>query len=139
MPVAGCGSAGDSQDAGASIDCAAAGAAMADYSSALSDLAVSIESGDALSAVGAADSMSFALDRLEGALPEIPAAGDTFLDASRAVTREVKQSAAQSPSMDGLLATLSDTFATPGFAEGGEAIDAYVTQACGSPTGEPTP
>lgn len=104
--------------------------AMDDYSVALRSLAESIESGDAMSAIGAADAMSFALDQLEGALPGIPPGGDAFLDASRAVALQVKQSAADSPGMEGLLGELTQSFADPAFAEGGEAIDSYADQVC---------
>ena len=86
---------------------------MDDYSVALRSLAESLESGDSMSAIGAADAMSFALDQLEGALPGIPPGGDAFLDASRAVALQVKQSAADSPGMEGLLGELTQSFADP--------------------------
>lgn len=104
--------------------------AMDDYSVALRSLAESLESGDAMSAIGAADAMTFALDQLEGSLPGIPPAGDAFLDASRAVALQVKQSVADSPEMSGLVGELTQSFADPAFAEGGEAIDAYADQVC---------
>ena len=104
--------------------------AMDDYSVALRSLAESLEAGDAMSAIGAADAMSFALDQLEAALPSIPPDGDAFLDASRAVSLQVKQSAADSPGMEGLLGELTQSFADPAFAEGGEAIDAYADEVC---------
>lgn len=104
--------------------------AMDDYSVALKSLAESLQSGDAMSAVGAADAMSFALDQLEGALPGIPPGGDAFLDASRAVALQVKQSAAESPAMEGLLGEVTQSFADPAFAEGGDAIDAHADEVC---------
>ena len=116
------------------LNCAVARMAMDDYSVALRSLAESLESGDAMSAIGAADAMSFALDQLEGALPGIPPGGDAFLDASRAVALEVKQSAADSPGMEGLLGELTQSFADPAFADGGEAIDAYADEVCPEPS-----
>ena len=116
------------------LNCAVARMAMDDYSVALRSLAESLQSGDAMSAVGAADAMSFALDQLEGALPGIPPGGDAFLDASRAVALEVKQSAADSPGMEGLLGELTQSFADPAFADGGEAIDAYADEVCPEPS-----
>lgn len=107
---------------------------MDDYSVALSDLATSLEAGDAMSAVAAADAMSYALDQLEGALPGIPAPGQGFLEASRAVALKVKQSAADSPEMSGLLGELTADFSDPAFAQGGDAIDAYADQACPEPS-----
>ena len=112
------------------LDCAAAQLAMDDYSVALSDLATSLEAGDAMSAVAAADAMSYALDQLEAALPDIPPAGEAFLSASRGVALQVKQSAADSPEMTGLLGELTAVFGDPAFAEGGSAIDEYVVQVC---------
>lgn len=107
--------------------------AMDDYSVALQSLAESLQSGDAMSAIGAADAMSFALDQLEGALPGIPPAGDAFFDATRAVTLKVKASAAESSEMTGLVGELTQSFADPAFAEGGEAIDAYADEVCPEP------
>ena len=116
------------------LNCAVARMAMDDYSVALRSLAESLQSGDAMTAVGAADAMSFALDQLEGALPGIPPGGDAFLDASRAVALQVKQSAADSPGMEGLLGELTQSFADPAFADGGEAIDAYADEVCPEPS-----
>ena len=110
---------------------------MDDYSVALSDLATSIEAGDAMSAVAAADAMSYSLDQLESALPGIPEAGQGFLAASRAVAIQVKQSAADSPQMTGLLGELTSAFSDPAFAEGGAAIDEYADQVC--PSMSPAP
>ena len=112
------------------LDCPGARAAMDDYSTALRYLATSIEAGDAMSAVGASDTMTFALDQLEASLPELPESGDSFLDASRAVALQVKESVAQSPEMTGLLGELTSAFADPAFADGGGAIDAYVDDVC---------
>ena len=125
--------------AGPIIDCTLARTAMDDYSVALGDLATSLEAGDAMSAVAAADAMSYALDQLEGALPGIPAPGQGFLDASRAVALRVKQSAADSPEMSGLLGQLTADFADPAFAQGGDAIDAYADQTCPEPSGTSAP
>ena len=122
-----------------SLNCAVARMAMDDYSVALRSLAESLESGDAMTAIGAADAMSFALDQLEEALPGIPPGGDAFLDASRAVALQVKQSAAESPGMEGLLGELTQSFADPAFAEGGEAIDAYADEVCPEASEEATP
>lgn len=140
LGIAGC-SQGSTEQAASSgapvLDCALAQTAMDDYSIALRDLATSIEAGDAMSAVAAADAMSYALDQLEASLPEMPASGDAFLDASRAVALQVKESAAQSPEMTGLLGELTTAFADPAFADGGEAIDTYVSEVCpeASPSG----
>ena len=112
------------------LDCAAAQLAMDDYSVALSDLATSLEAGDAMSAVAAADAMSYSLDQLEAGLPDIPQAGEAFLSASRGVAVQVKQSAADSPEMTGLLGELTAVFGDSAFAEGGAAIDEYVVQVC---------
>jgi hypothetical protein len=112
------------------LDCAAAQFAMDDYSVALADLATSLEAGDAMSAVAAADAMSYSLDQLEVSLPGIPQEGQAFLTASRAVALQVKQSAADSPEMTGLLGELTAAFGDPAFAEGGAAIDAFVDQVC---------
>jgi len=111
-------------------DCTLARTAMDDYSVALQDLATSMEAGDAMSAIAAADGMSYALDQLQEALPGMPAEGATFVAASRAVAVKVKQAAADSPAMSGLLADLTSDFADPAFEQGGAAIDAYVDQAC---------
>lgn len=92
-----------------------------------------------MSAIGAADTMSFALDQLESALPGMPAAGDSFLDASRAVAVQVKQAAAESPAMDGLIGELAQSFADPAFAGGGDAIDAYVDEVCPEASAETAP
>ena len=113
--------------------------AMDDYSVALTDLATSLEAGDAMSAVAAADAMSYSLDQIEGALPGIPAPGQGFLVASRAVALQVKQSAADSPAMTGLLGELTSAFSDPAFAEGGDAIDAYADQVCPEPSSSATP
>ena len=128
-----------STSSGPTIDCTLARTAMDDYSVALSDLATSLEAGDAMSAVAAADAMSYSLDQLEGALPGIPSPGRAFLDASRAVALKVKQSAADSPAMSGLLGELTADFSDPAFAEGGDAIDAYADQACPEPSGTSSP
>lgn len=114
------------------LDCALTQTAMDDYSVALADLATSVEAGDAMSAIAAADAMSYALDQLESSLPGIPAAGQGFLAASRAVAVQVKQSAADSPQMTGLLAELTNAFSDPAFAEGGSAVDQYAAQMCPS-------
>ncbi|MFM1966227.1 MAG: hypothetical protein RL134_1952 [Actinomycetota bacterium] len=119
------------------LDCAAARLAMDDYSVALTDLATSIEAGDAMSAVAAADAISYSLDQLQASLPEMPAEGDAFVTASRAVALKVKESAAASPQMTGLLAELTSAFADPAFAQSGEAIDAYVGQACPEASSDP--
>lgn len=137
LGIAGC-SQGTSEQAASSsaapaLDCTGARTAMDDYSTALGNLATSIEAGDAMSAVAAADAMSYALDQLEASLPELPASGDAFLGASRAVALQVKESAAQSPEMSGLLGQLTSAFADPAFADGGEAIDTYVAQECPEP------
>ena len=132
--LAGCsqssGGASSSSPAAPVLDCAAAQLAMDDYSVALTDLATSLEASDAMSAVAAADAMSYSLDQLEAALPDIPEAGEPFLAASRSVALKVKQSAADSPEMTGLLGELTAVFGDPAFAQGGEAIDAYVDQVC---------
>ena len=131
--LAGCSSSVESSPSASpspTLNCAVARMAMDDYSVALRSLAESLESGDAMSAIGAADAMSFALDQLQGALPGIPPGGDAFLDASRAVAVKVKQSAADSPGMEGLLGELTQSFADPAFAQGGEAIDAYADEVC---------
>lgn len=112
---------------------------MGDYSIALTDLATSLEAGDAMSAVAAADAMSYALDQLEQALPGIPAGGDAFLGASRAVALKVKQSAADSADMAGLVGELTQAFSDPAFAEGGDAIDAYADEICPESSSEPSP
>lgn len=112
------------------LDCVLALTAMDDYSIALGDLATSIQASDAMSAVAAADAMSYSLDQLESALPGMPAAGQDFVAASREVTLQVKQSAADSPRLTGLLADLTTAFADPAFADGGGAIDEYVVQVC---------
>jgi hypothetical protein len=134
IALAGCGqSGGDAASSSAStpvLDCAAAQLAMDDYSVALTDLATSIEAGDAMSAVAAADAISYSLDQLEASLPELPQAGEPFLTASRGVALKVKELAAQSPEMTGLLGELTSAFGDPAFAQGGEAIDAYVDQVC---------
>lgn len=121
------------------LDCGLARMAMDDYSIALRELAVSLQAGDAMSAIGAADTMSFALDQLEVALPGIPASGGAFLDASRGVALQVKQSAAESPAMEGLLDELTESFADPAFAEGGDAIEAYADQVCPAASESPAP
>lgn len=136
LGIAGCSQGSTEQAASPSsapaptLDCPGARTAMDDYSTALSDLATSIEAGDAMSAVAAADAMSYALDQLEASLPDLPASGDSFLSASRAVALTVKESAAQSPEMTGLLGQLTEAFADPAFADGGEAIDVYVDDVC---------
>lgn len=131
LALAACGASPDAVPASSSgPDCALARTAMDDYSVALEDLATSMEAGDAMSAVAAADGMSYALDQLEQALPGMPAEGATFVAASRAVAVKVKQAAADSPAMPGLLADLTSDFADPAFEQGGAAIDAYVDQAC---------
>ena len=121
------------------LDCAAASLAMEDYSVALADLATSIEAGDAMSAVAAADAISYSLDQLEASLPDMPVEGDAFLSASRAVALKVKESAAASPEMTGLLGELTAAFADPAFAQGGEAIDGYVAQVCPEVSSEASP
>lgn len=142
VAIAGCSSPEDATSSASpspTIDCALTRTAMDDYSVALADLATSLEAGDAMSAVAAADAISYSLDQLEGALPGIPAAGQGFLGASRAVALQVKQSAANSPEMTGLLGELTTAFSDPAFAEGGDAIDAYADQVCPEPSGSPTP
>ena len=137
IALAGCSSSTESAPPASpspTLNCAVARMAMDDYSVALRSLAESLESGDSMSAIGAADAMSFALDQLEGALPGIPPGGDAFLDASRAVALQVKQSAADSPGMEGLLGELTQSFADPAFADGGEAIDAYADEVCPEPS-----
>ena len=130
----GCSSTTAAPESSPTADCAMVRMAMDDYSVALTDLAASLEAGDAMSAVGAADAMTFALDQLEAALPGIPAPGQGFLASSRAVAMQVKQSAAESPAMTGLLGELTTTFSDPAFAEGGDAIDAYADQVCPEPS-----
>lgn len=140
VTLAGCGEAAGEAAPSSSVpilDCALALTAMDDYSIALGDLATSIQAGDAMSAVAAADAMSYSLDQLESALPEVPAGGQEFLAASRAVALQVKQTAADSPQLTGLLADLTAAFADPAFAEGGGAIDEYVVQLC--PAASPAP
>lgn len=129
--------AASSSDAEPTLDCVRAQVAMDDYSAALNDLAASLEAGDAMSAIGAADAMSFSLDQLEGSLPGIPAAGQEFLAASRGVALRVKQSAADSPQLTGLLGELTSAFADPAFAEGGGAIDEYADRMCPSASATP--
>jgi len=133
-------SAGDTTSSSApepTLDCVRVQVAMDDYATALADLAASLQAGDAMSAIGAADAMSFSLDQLEGSLPGIPAAGQNFLDASRAVALRVKQSAAESPQLTGLLGDLTAAFADPAFAEGGEAMDEYAKRACPNASSAP--
>jgi len=140
VALAGCSTPVESTSVSAAptVDCTLARTAMDDYSVALTDLATSLEAGDSMSAVAAADAMSYALDQLEGALPGIPAPGRGFLDASRAVALKVKQSAADSPAMSGLLGELTRSFEDPAFAEGGEAIDAYADEVCPEPSVSPS-
>ena len=130
LTMTGCSSPAAAPEPSATTDCGLARVAMDDYSTALTDLATSLEAGDAMSAVAAADAMSYALDQLETALPELPATGEAFLGASRSVALQVKQAAADSPDMPGLVGELTQAFADPAFAEGGDAIDAYVDQEC---------
>lgn len=139
LALAGCSSSGGASPASSALvlDCTLAQTAMDDYSVALTDLATSLEAGDAMSAIAAADAMSYSLDQLESSLPGIPAAGQGFLAASRAVAVQVKQSAADSPQMTGLLAELTAAFSDPAFAEGGAAIDEYADQMC--PRASPSP
>lgn len=132
--MTGCSSPAAAPEPSATTDCGLARVAMDDYSTALTDLATSLEAGDAMSAVAAADGMSYALDQLETALPELPATGDAFLGASRQVALQVKQAVADSPDMPGLVGELTQAFADPAFAEGGDAIDAYVDGVCPQPT-----
>jgi hypothetical protein len=139
LAISGCSAPDAAPDASPGIDCASAATAMDDYSTSLADLATSLEAGDSMSAVAAADGMSYALDQLETALPAMPEAGDAFLDASRGVALQVKQSVADSPSMTGLLAQLTQSFSDPAFAQGGDAIDTYVAQECPQATEDPAP
>jgi hypothetical protein len=154
MSLAACSQAPEAAPSSSGPDCTLARTAMDDYGVALTDLATSLAAGDPMSAVAAADGMSYALDQLEQALPAIPADGQAFLTASRAVALQVKQAAADSsetpdgggiagPSgMTGLIDELTATFAEPAFAEGGAAIDAYADQLCPEATSEsanPTP
>jgi len=83
--------------------------------------------------------VSWHAGRAPAALPGIPAAGQGFLGASRAVALQVKQSAADSPQMTGLLGELTTAFSDPAFADGGDAIDAYADQVCPEPSSSPTP
>jgi hypothetical protein len=138
--LAGCSSSAEptAESSSTGPDCVLAVTAMDDYSIALADLATSIQAGDAMSAVAAADAMSYSLDQLESALPGMPAAGQDFLAASRAVALQVKQSAADSPQLTGLLDELTTAFADPTFAEGGGAIDEYVVQVCPGSSPPPT-
>ena len=132
--MSGCSASPGDATVSSSVDCALAQTARDDYSVALADLATSLEAGDAMSAVAAADAMSYALDQLESSLPGIPDAGQDFLSASRAVAVQVKQSAADSPPLAGLLAELTSAFADPVFAEGGAAIDEYADGVCPAPS-----
>lgn len=137
--LAGCSSSAEpTAESSTGPDCVLAVTAMDDYSIALADLATSIQAGDAMSAVAAADAMSYSLDQLESALPGMPVAGQDFLAASRAVALQVKQSAADSPQLTGLLDELTTAFADPTFAEGGGAIDEYVVQVCPGSSPSPT-
>ena len=142
LVLSACGQAGGA-DADATsaptLDCTLARTAMDDYSIALTDLATSLEAGDPMSAVAAADAISYALDQLESALPSIPAEGQAFLAGSREVALSVKQSVAESPQMTGLLGELTSAFADPAFAAGGEAIDGYVNQQGPAPSESGTP
>lgn len=139
MVLAGCSSSAEPTAASSNSgpDCATTRAAMEGYSVALAELATSLEAGDAMSAVAAADAISYALEELEVALPGIPPEGRAFLAGSREVAVTVKQSAAQSPQMTGLIDQLTSAFADPAFAEGGQAIDAYADLVC--PEASPTP
>jgi hypothetical protein len=103
---------------------------MEDYSVALVDLAMSLEAGDAMSAVAAADALSYAMDQLEQSLPGMPTEGKTFIEASRGIARDVKQSVADSPQMSGLLEQLTESFGKPAFVVGGDAIDDFSDEQC---------
>ncbi len=138
IALVGCSQSSGEASPSPAIDCALAQTAMDDYSVALSDLATSLEAGDSMSAVAAADAMSYALDQLETSLPGIPEAGQGFLSASRAVALKVKQSAADSPQMTGLLGELTGAFADPAFADGGAAIDEYADRVCPKASSSPS-
>jgi hypothetical protein len=132
LALVGCGSSGEAAppSTAPAVDCAKTRTAMEGYSEALAELAASLGAGDAMSAVAAADAISFSMFELEAALPGMPAEGQAFLASSREVAVQVKESVAQSPQMTGLLAELTTAFADPAFAEGGEAIDAYADEVC---------
>ena len=116
-----------------SVDCDLVTNAMADYGTAVADLARSVEANDSMAAIAASDAMLYAIDQL---MPVVNAVGDpgrAFAAKAWAVATLVKGGVANGTTMQDLLPQLTEAFRDPAFSTGGGAIESYVDQRCGSP------
>lgn len=116
-----------------SVDCDLATNAMADYGTAVADLARSVEANDSMAAIAASDAMLYAIDQL---MPVVNAVGDpgrAFAAKAWAVATLVKGGVANETTMQDLLPQLTEAFRDPAFSTGGGAIESYVDQRCGPP------
>ena len=106
---------------------------MADYGTAVADLARSVEANDSMAAIAASDAMLYAIDQL---MPVVNAVGDpgrAFAAKAWAVATLVKGGVANGTTMQDLLPQLTEAFRDPAFSTGGGAIESYVDQRCGAP------
>ncbi len=128
--------------AGGAVECPTALNAMADYGTAIGDLARSVEANDAMAAVAASDAMLYAIDQLMPVINEVGEPARAFAAEAWAVATLVKGAVANGTTMRELLPQLTEAFRDPAFATGGSAIESYVDQRCGSaapPTEVPGP
>lgn len=112
------------------LDCFAARGAMADYSTALVELAKGLEAENALLTVAAADSMSFWATRALEELPGAPAEAADFVAASQDVATLVKQDLSDEVPFPEIIRDVTQAFAADAFTVGGDALDDYADQVC---------
>jgi len=103
---------------------------MADYSTALVELAKGLEAENALLTVAAADSMSFWATRALEELPGAPAEAADFVAASQDVATLVKQDLSDEVPFPEIIRDVTQAFAADAFTVGGDALDGYADQVC---------
>lgn len=111
---------------------------MADYSTALVQMAQALESQDPLVVVSSADAMSFAATQILTYLPGAPAPAADFVAASNDVTTLVKEDLANEVAYADIIDQLTTAFGTDAFTVGGDAITEYADQMCPEPTDAPS-
>ena len=114
----------------ASGDCAAARTAISDYTTAVQDLAVSVQANDSMSAVAAADGMLYALDQLMPAVKAVGDPGAAFAAQAWAVASLVKTSAANGSPVEQDLPRITEAFKADDYRTGAQAIESYVAGGC---------
>lgn len=103
---------------------------MGDYSTAVQDLARSLEANDSMSAVAASDAMLYALDQL---MPAVTGAGGSaagFAAQAWVVASLVKSTAAGGSPIRDAAPRIAEAFKATSYVDGAAALRGYVDAGC---------